>query len=75
MYRIAHSQGFNLEGVTLYHTYKEKVTKQKITIVLLEVYRNIVTRSMGTAVRTKDSGTRKFATTNHTPFPFSIKEI
>ena len=45
-----------------------------MTLVLLEVYRNIVTRPTWTAARAKDTGTEKFAATNHTPSLFSIKE-
>lgn len=33
-----------------------------------------MTRSTWTAARTKDSNTKKFAKTNHTPCPFNIKE-
>ena len=40
----------------------------------MEVYRNIITWPTGTGARTKASDIKKFATTNHTPFPFSIKE-
>ena len=51
--------------------------EQRITFVLLEVYRNIVTWPTRTGARTKDSGTKKFATTSHPrPTPFSInKEV
>lgn len=41
----------------------------------MEVYGNIVTRPNWAVVRKKDSGTNKFATTSHTPSPFSIKEV
>ena len=40
-----------------------KVTEQRITFVLLEVYRNIQTCPTQTATRTKDSCTKKFAAT------------
>ena len=50
------------------------VAEQRLTFVLLEVFRNIVTRLMWTVARAKDSDTKKFATTSHTPFLFSIKE-
>ena len=45
-----------------------------MTLVLLEVYRNIITRPTRTTARTKDSSTKKFAATNHTPSNFIIKE-
>ena len=49
------------------------MAEQRITFVLLEVYGTIVTKPTWTAARTKDSRTKKLATTSHNPFPFSIK--
>ena len=40
----------------------------------MEVYRDIITWPTRTGARTKDSDIKKFATTNHTLSPFSIKE-
>ena len=48
--------------------------EQIIAFVLLEIYRNIVTRPMWTAARTKDSSNKKFATASYTLSPVSIKE-
>ena len=40
----------------------------------LKVYNNTVTSFTWKAARTKDSGTKKFATASNIPSPFSIKE-
>jgi hypothetical protein len=47
---------------------------KSVTMVLLEVGMNIMTRSVWTSARTQHSCTEKFATTSHNPFPFIIKE-
>lgn len=45
-----------------------------MTIVLVEVYRNPVTRPAQTIARTKDSSTKKFVSDQpHTPSPLSVK--
>ena len=46
-----------------------KSNKERIIFTLLEVYRNTVTGTTITVTRTKDSGTKKLAATNH-PFTF-----
>ena len=51
-----------------------KAAEQRITFVLLEVYRNIVICPTSTAARTKDSNTKKFEITSDTPFPISVKK-
>ena len=43
--------------------------------MLFEAYRSIGTRLIWTAARTKDSCTKKFATTQPHLLPFSIKEV
>ena len=48
--------------------------EQRMIFVLLGIYRKIVIRPTWTAARTKDSCTKKFATTSPTPSPFSVKE-
>lgn len=50
-----------------------KVAKQKITMILLEFYGNIVTRHWQVQEQ-RDFLTKKFATISHTPSHFSIKE-
>ena len=37
---------------------------------LPEVYRNIVSRPVGAALRTKGSSTKKYTASNHTPILF-----
>ena len=70
----SHSKALTFKAITLFHSYRDKkIAEQKITFVLLEVYRNIVIRPRWTAARTKDSSTKKFPT-RHTPSPFNIKE-
>ena len=52
------------------------MAEQKITIVLVEIYRNLVTRPAQTATRTEDSSTKKVVSDQpHTPLsPFSKNE-
>jgi len=52
----------------------KKIIEQRMIFVLLGIYRKIVIRPTWTAARTKDSCTKKFATTSPTPSPFSVKE-
>ena len=63
-----------IKGIKLIHyNRKKKVAEQRKTFVLLEVYRNTMTRSMEIVLRTKDSGSKKFAANSCTPIPFGIK--
>lgn len=74
MHRTAHSQGPTLEGCNTFpFIQRQKVAKERLSFVLLEVYRKFVARHPWTA-RRKDSGTKKFATTSCSPFSFSRKE-
>ena len=52
---------------------RRNVAEQRMTGVWLEVYGNI-DLTYWTAVRTKDSDTKKSAKTNHTSSPFSVRE-
>jgi len=61
------------QGITIFHSYRDKNRRTEIAIVL-EDYRNLVTRLSRTVARTKDSSTKKFATTSHTSSPFCRKE-
>lgn len=50
------------------------MAEQKITIVLVEIYRNLVTRPAQTAARTEDSSTEKLVSDQpHTPSPLLVK--
>ena len=66
--------GLTFKGIRLFIRVEIKSCRTENNIGLLEVYRNIVTWPMWTAGSTKDSGTKKFAPTSHTPSPFRIKE-
>ena len=55
--------------MTPLHSYRDnKVAEQRITFVLFEVYRNIVTRPTRTAARAKDATQRSLQQVT-TPFP------
>ena len=54
-------KAWTFKGITLSHFYSDKkISEQRMTFILLEVYRNTVTPSRWTVVRTKDSSTKSF---------------
>ena len=57
-----------------FHSQREKVVAQRITTVLVEVYRNIMTWPMWLAAKAMDSNTKKLVTTNHTPPSLGLKK-
>ena len=69
-------QGLTFKGMKEMSFIEREIKRQRMEnkFVLLEFYRNVMTRTMLTATRVKDSGTKKFAATDHTLSPFSIKE-
>ena len=61
-------------GYTTSHSRRDKSCRVENNICLVEGYRNIMIRPKWTAVRTRDSYTKKHATTNHLSFLFRIRE-
>ena len=53
---------------------KLKSCRTENKICLVEVYKNVVTRPMLTDAKTKDSGSKKFATVSRISYLFSTKE-
>ena len=61
--------GWTFKGRTFFIHIEIKICRTESNFGLLQVYRNVMT-----ARSTNDSGTEKFATTDHTSSPFNIKE-
>ena len=67
VFRVSHSQDSDLQKYNTYpFIWRLKAAEQKRSIVLLEVYRNIMTRPTWTGARMKDSGTNNFQKNRHT---------
>ena len=71
----SHSQGYEaFKDIKFFIQIVIKSSRTENSIVLLEVYRNMMAWPTWTASRTKDSNTKKFASTNFIASHFSIKQ-